>query len=164
MLFSLPGLEYSLFTQFKFDQIEHTGPIGSHAKLATFVGIDNRHWIVEQMLRNRNVSGLKVHPDRMVIHFFDRIGIPQVLAGVIHHVALHQTQNRGARRRVQAAFDVPDHVISGKVTSAMPLPLSKIQRPTPDIVTDVPAFDQRRMGDVLIIRVGQIFVRSSKDI
>ena len=126
MLCSLAGFQYSLFTQFKLDQIEHTGSIGSRAKLATFVGIDNRHRIVEQMLRNRDVGSLQIHPDGMVIHFFDRIGIPQVLASVIHHVALHQTQYRGARRRVQTAFDVPDHIIGCEITSAVPLPLPKI--------------------------------------
>ena len=74
----------------------------------------HRERVVEEMLGHGQLRRPGIETHRVIVNLLDGIGVPQRIAGIIHHVAFHQAENRGAGLGVEDVLDVPDHMIGNE--------------------------------------------------
>ena len=146
-------------------QIESFGAVRSDTELAVFRRIQDRQGIMEQMLRHRDLRHLGVHPHGLFVDDFDRVGIPQGRRVIVHHVALHQTQNRRTGFRIQYVLQVPCDIFCGQRLAVMPVDVvADVKGPSPQIVARLPIRQQMGPRDVVVAGLGQIADDLTRDI
>src|SRR5262245_38593246 len=85
-----PGLEDRFPAYVVLHQLERPGAVRSCPELAAFRGVEDQERVVEQVLRNGKLRLLAIQAHRMIIHFLDRICVPERGTFVVHKIALQK--------------------------------------------------------------------------
>ena len=72
----LTRFEHGAIAHHLFHELEGPGAVGADGEVAAFLGVEDGQRVMKQMLRHRELRGLGIQSNRVVVHLLDRIGVP----------------------------------------------------------------------------------------